>query len=34
VGNIDGHTIGNGKPGEFSAKIYERLLEEMYGMDS
>jgi branched-subunit amino acid aminotransferase/4-amino-4-deoxychorismate lyase len=34
VGNIDGHTIGDGKPGEFSAKIYERLLEEMYGMDS
>ena len=34
VGNIDGHPIGDGKPGEFSAKLYEKLLEEMNIMTS
>ncbi len=29
VGNIDGHHIGDGKPGEYSTKLYEMLLEEM-----
>lgn len=34
VGNMDGHQIGDGKPGDFSAKLYKSLLEEMNGMDS
>jgi branched-subunit amino acid aminotransferase/4-amino-4-deoxychorismate lyase len=34
VGNMDGHPIGDGKPGEFSAKLYEKLLEEMNIMTS
>ena len=34
VGNIDGQQIGDGKPGEYSTKLYEKLLEEMNRMAS
>lgn len=31
VGNIDGQTIGDGKPGKFSIMLYERLMAELKG---